>query len=173
MMGVVGRTGAEPEDRPGEVERVFRARSASLVGMLTAYVGDRAEAEDLAQEAFVRLQQSWDRIEDPERTDAYLRATAFNLARSMLRRRARRPVPVAADPARSAEDGCVLRDDQRAVLAALLQLPERQRACVVLRYYRGDGIEAIARTLDISANSVKTHLRRGLATLETRLEGHR
>jgi RNA polymerase sigma-70 factor (ECF subfamily) len=67
----------------------------------------------------------------------------------------------------------VLRDDQRQVIEALRTLPTRQRDCVVLRYYFESGIAEIAATLGISENSVKTHLKRGLASLERNLEGTR
>ena len=67
----------------------------------------------------------------------------------------------------------MLRDDQRHVIDALRELPLRQRDCVVLRYYFESGIQEIAETLGISQNSVKTHLKRGLAALERRLEGTR
>jgi RNA polymerase sigma factor (sigma-70 family) len=63
----------------------------------------------------------------------------------------------------------VLRDDQRQVLEVLRDLPHRQRDCLVLRYYQELGIDDIADTLGISRNSVKTHLQRGLAAMETRL----
>jgi RNA polymerase sigma factor (sigma-70 family) len=79
-----------------------------------------------------------------------------------------------ADAAQAtAEDEVVLRDDQRHVIEALRGLPLRQRDCVVLRYYFEAGIQEIAETLGISQNSVKTHLKRGLASLETRLGGTR
>ena len=55
------------------------------------------------------------------------------------------------------------------MLDALRDLPERQRTCLVLRYYDELGPDAIAETLGISRNSVKTHLQRGLAALEDRL----
>ena len=57
------------------------------------------------------------------------------------------------------------------MLEAVRALPRRQRDCVTLRYFEELGIDAIAATLDLSANSVKTHLRRGMATLEARLGG--
>jgi RNA polymerase sigma factor (sigma-70 family) len=55
------------------------------------------------------------------------------------------------------------------VIEALRGLPLRQRDCVVLRYYFEAGVADIAETLGISANSVKTHLKRGLAALERSL----
>jgi RNA polymerase sigma factor (sigma-70 family) len=62
-----------------------------------------------------------------------------------------------------------VREDQRRVLDALRELPVRQRACLVLRYYDELGVDEIAASLGISRNSVKTHLQRGLAALETLL----
>ena len=51
------------------------------------------------------------------------------------------------------------------MIDALRDLPHRQRTCLVLRYYEELGIDDIAATMGISRNSVKTHLRRGLAAL--------
>ena len=56
------------------------------------------------------------------------------------------------------------------MLVALRSLPDRQRACLVLHYYEELSIAEVAEALDISKNSVKTHCRRGLASLESRLE---
>ena len=97
----------------------------------------------------------------------------LNLARDHNRRglvslRHRPPVD---DVAVSQEDQLVMKDDQRRVLEALGALPRRQRDCLTLRYYLDLTIPGIAETLGVSVNSVKTHLRRGMATLETRLEG--
>ena len=64
------------------------------------------------------------------------------------------------------DDEIDVREDQRQVLDALRDLPRRQRACLVLRYYDELGIDDIATTLGVSRNSVKTHLQRGLAALE-------
>jgi RNA polymerase sigma factor (sigma-70 family) len=71
------------------------------------------------------------------------------------------------------EDGLVLREDQRVVVAAVQHLPRQQRACVILRYYAELGIDDIASTLGISPNSVKTHLARALDALEMALGGTR
>ena len=71
----------------------------------------------------------------------------------------------------SVDDDLVRDEKHRTVLAAVRTLPTRQRDCVTLRYFEELGIEAIALTLGVSPNSVKTHLRRGLAALERTLEG--
>jgi RNA polymerase sigma factor (sigma-70 family) len=170
-MGAVVAMGwtAERSDAAAGVDALYRAEARALIGMLTVYLGDRPLAEDVAQDAFAQVQRTWDRIREPDRLVSYLRAIAFNRARSVLRRRARplRPEPV-ADLA-SPEDGIVLREDQREVIDAVQRLPRQQRACVALRYYAELGIDDIAASLDISPNSVKTHLQRGLAALEAML----
>ena len=61
-----------------EVEQLYRREAGRLLGMLCALLGNRADAEDVLHEAFVRVQRSWGRIEDPARAAAYLRSTAFN-----------------------------------------------------------------------------------------------
>lgn len=157
----------------GALVELFREHSGWLVGMLTMLVGDRAAAEDLAQEAFLRTYRAWPRIEDHERAVGYLRTTAMNLARSGFRRRAvalryREPASVAP---LDAADAVVLQEEHQAVVDAVRTLPTRQRECVVLRYYCDATEHEIAATLGISNNSVKTHLRRAMQALETRLDG--
>jgi RNA polymerase sigma-70 factor (sigma-E family) len=162
-----------PSDATTGVDALYRAEARTLIGMLTVYVGDRALAEDLTQEAFARVHRTWDRIRDPDRLVSYLRTTAFNLARSSLRRRMRPVPPIEVSSMIGPEDGLLLGEDQRAVVAAVQRLSRQQRACVVLRYYTELGIDDIAATLGISPNSVKTHLSRGLAALEVSLGGER
>ena len=153
------------------VADLFRAEGRSLVRLARLFVDDRNAAEDLVQEAFIRLARNVHRIEDPVRAPAYLRSIVLNLARDENRRglvslRHRLPFH---DIDRGIEDQIDVREDQREVLDALRDLPTQQRACLVLRYYDELGPDDIAATLGISRNSVKTHLQRGLAALETRL----
>jgi RNA polymerase sigma factor (sigma-70 family) len=96
----------------------------------------------------------------------------LNLARDHNRRglvSLRHRPPADPTPA-SVEELAAVRDDQLLVVAALRELPTRQRDCLVLRYYLELGVAEIAATLGLSANSVKTHLQRGLRALEGRLE---
>jgi RNA polymerase sigma-70 factor (sigma-E family) len=153
------------------VRTLYAEHAPSLVRMARLFVDDRNAAEDLVQEAFIRLARHAHRIEDPAKSAAYLRSIVLNLARDHNRRglvslRHRAPADVQQA---TAEDEVLLRDDQRHVIDALRELPLRQRDCVVLRYYFEAGIAEIAETLGISQNSVKTHLKRGLASLERRL----
>ena len=154
------------------VRRLFLAEGRSLVRLVRLFVDDRNAAEDLVQEGFIRLARSAHRIQDPDRAAAYLRSIVLNLARDHNRRgllSLRHQLPF-DDLQASTEDQLVLADDQRRVLDALRDLPPRQRDCLALRYYHELGIDDIATTLGLSRNSVKTHLQRGLAAMERRLE---
>jgi RNA polymerase sigma-70 factor (sigma-E family) len=164
-------TTARPLDVDAFVADMFRAEGVSLVRLARLFVDDRNAAEDLVQEAFIRLARSARRIEDPARAPAYLRSIVLNLARDHNRRglvSLRHHSPI-VDVAAGVDDELAVREDQRQVLDALRDLPARQRACLVLRYYDELGIDDIAATLGVSRNSVKTHLQRGLAALEERL----
>lgn len=150
---------------------LFEREGRSLVRLARLFVDDRNAAEDLVQEAFIRLARSANRIKDDAKAAAYLRSIVLNLARDHNRRglvSLRHRLPL--DDERAQEvDELVLRDDQRQILEALRDLPHRQRDCLVLRYYQELGIDDIADTLGISRNSVKTHLQRGLTAMESRL----
>ncbi|HEX2275075.1 MAG TPA: SigE family RNA polymerase sigma factor [Acidimicrobiales bacterium] len=153
------------------IVELFEREGRPLVRLARLFVDDRNAAEDLVQEAFIRLARSAKRIEDEAKAAAYLRSIVLNLARDHNRRglvSLRHHLPF--DDARaSTEDEIVVRDDHRQVLDALRELPGRQRDCLILRYYQELGIDDIADTLGISPNSVKTHLKRGLAAMEERL----
>jgi RNA polymerase sigma-70 factor (sigma-E family) len=152
----------------GLVERLFREEGANLVRLARFFVDDRTAAEDLVQEAFIRLARSIPRIRDEGRVPAYLRSIVLNLARDHNRRglvSLRHHPPADPDPP-SLDDTLVIQEDQQKVIEGLRRLPHRQRDCLVLRYYLELAIPDIARTLGVSPNSVKTHLQRGLRTLE-------
>jgi len=68
-----------------EIAELFRAEYRSLVRLATLLVGDRATAEEVVQEAFVKLQLGWRRIREPERAPAWLRSAVLNGARSPRR----------------------------------------------------------------------------------------
>ena len=159
--------------------RLFQAEGRSLVRLARLFVDDRDAAEDLVQEAFLRLARSSDRIQDDSKAPAYLRSIVLNLARDHNRRglvSLRHHAAAGHDldvVVTSLDDDLVQDEKHRTVLAAVRTLPTRQRDCVTLRYFEELGIEAIAATLGVSPNSVKTHLRRGLAALERALESGR
>jgi RNA polymerase sigma-70 factor (sigma-E family) len=177
LVGTVTRSteAVASEDVDSLVARLFSAEAARLVSLARFFVDDRTAAEDLVQEAFIRLARSAHRIRDEERAAAYLRSIVINLARDHNRRGLvslrHRPPAVPDEP--SAEHTAAARESRLEVVAALRDLPRRQRDCVVLRYYLELSIEQIAATLEVSPNSVKTHLQRGLKTLGATLEEKR
>lgn len=153
------------------VVTLFRQEGQSLVRLARLFVDDRNAAEDLVQEAFIRLSRSAHRINDATKAAAYLRSIVLNLARDHNRRglvSLRHHLPL-DDWRASTEDVIELQEDQQDVIEALRDLPHRQRTALVLRYYEELGIDDIAEAMGISRNSVKTHLQRGLAALEMRL----
>lgn len=156
------------------VVRLFQTEGRSLVRLARLFVDDRDAAEDIVQEAFLRLARHAGRIDAVERAPAYLRSIVLNLARDHNRRglvslrhyaTARREVDVVDDTA----DRLVRSEEHARVLDAVRRLPTRQRDCVTLRYFEGYGIDRIAATLGLSANSVKTHLKRAMAALDRSL----
>jgi RNA polymerase sigma-70 factor (sigma-E family) len=155
-----------------DLTALFRQSCQSLIGMVWVLLGDRGAAEEVVQDAFISLQRAWPTMQDRGRALGYLRATSLNLVRSRLRHRLvvlRHPPAPAAEVA-SAEDSVILSDDRLAVVTALRRLPVRQRECLVLRYYAEMTEAEISSALGISSSSVKTHLRRGMAALESALE---
>lgn len=134
------------------------------------------DPEDVVQEAFVRLHSRHRTLRDPRAALPYLRATVCNLTRSRLRqlRIARRhnagqlvlDVP-------SVEQEAVSREDVRELLAALSELPSRQREVLVLRYWLDLSQQEVAQTIGVAEGTVKSHIGRGLAALTRKLEEKR
>jgi RNA polymerase sigma-70 factor (sigma-E family) len=160
-------------DREFAVRKLYQDKHAEMVRFATFLTGDQNVAEDLAHDAFVRVYDAWSRIADSTKAVAYLRATVVNLSNDRFRRRAvaersPREHVIAGAAADEAALGSIGR---RAVLAAVSALPERQRACVVMRHWLRMTEGEIADTLEVSIGSVRTHIKRGVSTLQTRL-GH-
>jgi RNA polymerase sigma-70 factor (ECF subfamily) len=161
-------------DRRALMEALYQREATSLVRLARLFTDDRNAAEDLVQEAFIRLFHSAHRIQDEARVSAYLRSIVLNLARDHNRRglmslRHQEAMTDRSVPDQPDEE--VMRtESQAAILDALRSLSPRQRDCLVLRFYLDLSEGEIARTLEISPNSVKTHCRRGMAALASMLE---
>ena len=141
-------------------------------GVRLAYLltGDRELAEDIAQEAFVRVAGKWQDLRKPDAFRAYLRRAIVNLSRSHFRRQriARRYLERNAADVRPA----TLPDlERREVLRAALQsLPHRQRAALVLRYYEDLSEQQTADVMGCSVGAVKSLVVRGTSALRQRIE---
>ena len=143
-------------------------------------LGDRAEAEDIAQEAMLRL---WKMAPDWQVGQAKVTTWLFrvvgNLAMDLLRaRRRRRAVPLddapeVADGAASALGGMIDDDRMAALQSALDRLPERQRQAVVLRHIEGMTNPEIAAIMEVGVEAVESLTARGKRALAAALAGRR
>jgi RNA polymerase sigma-70 factor (sigma-E family) len=142
------------------------ARSAALLRTAYLLTGNRADAEDLLQTALAKTYLAWDRIREREAVDGYVRRIMVNTQTSWWRRRKVAEYPTDDLPerteSRSATDDVALHD---ALWSALGQLPTRQRAMVVLRYYEDLSEAETAQVLGVSVGTVKSTTSRALAKL--------
>lgn len=135
-----------------------------------------AEAEDVAQEAFLRLWQHAGRFRPGEArfTTWFYRITS-NLCLDQRRKRTALPLEAAGDPADPAPDQHAVLErarTARAVAAAVEGLPERQRAAIALTYDAGLSNAEAARALDITVGAMETLLVRARRSLRAALAGH-
>lgn len=130
------------------------------------YCGEKAVAEEISQDALAILCRDWAKVKDLDHREAWIQRVGINLATSFYRRRAaekrarvRLEAMAAAQPV-AAQDPSSL-----ALKAALVELPKRQRAVLILRYYADLTFPEIATTLDMPLPTVKSLARRGLQKL--------
>lgn len=140
-----------------------------VLGILTLYVGDVHQAEELAQDALVKLCKNWPRVRAMARPEAWLTTVAMNLARSMFRRRyaARRAL------ARHGPEPSTLQHEHADVLAvrdAVAALPRRTREAVIHRWFLGRSVHETAQAMDCAEGTVRSLTSRGLSAL--REQGH-
>lgn len=133
--------------------------------------GNEDLAQDLSQEAFVRLLGRWTHLRQPDAVQTYLNRTIINLARSHFRRRKRERdyLQRYSDDTKTVSASKELEDKQD-MFDLLQQLPPRQRAALVLRFYFDLSERQTADTLGVSAKAVNSLVQRGLGTLRERHE---
>jgi RNA polymerase sigma factor (sigma-70 family) len=150
-------------DVPARFEDFFRERYGQLFAALCLITGSRQEAEEIAQEAFVRVLERWDRVVSLENPGGYLFTTAMNLFRKRYRRaRLLERVPISGRESDSAFD---LVDARDVLVRALRDLPPRQRAAVVLMTMFDYPSDEAGRVMGISASTVRVLAKRARAEL--------
>ena len=165
--------GGDADAARGLTDR-FLPLAYRLAGRLLA---DRAEAEDVAQEAMLRLfrgASGWQ--PGRARVSTWLYRVTANLCTDRLRKTPSLPleaVPEAADGGASAADGIMAANRQAALEQALASLPERQRLAVVLRHIEGLANPEIAGIMDIGTEAVESLVARGKRSLKEALIGQR
>jgi RNA polymerase sigma-70 factor (sigma-E family) len=140
------------------------SRWPGLVRLAFGLTGDRWTAEDIAQTALARAYVAWRRVSKADDPDAYLRRILVNASNRRFRRR--RVTEQPGDlPEVALEGPADLVGERAALLAALRQLPPRQRAVIVLRYWDDLTDAQIAAALGCSPGTVRSQLSRALAAL--------
>jgi len=164
-------------------EELLRRYRVPLVSYFSRMLRDRALAEDLAQEVFLRVYKARERYQPEARFTTWLYRIATNLALNALRDR--KPEALLSeeensdgeprmerfvDPKPSAEQQLVESDRQRLIRQAVEALPPNQRAAVILHKYQEVDYRQIAGILKVSESAVKSLLFRAYEALRVRLE---
>jgi RNA polymerase sigma-70 factor (sigma-E family) len=151
-------------------EEFAAARQAGLIRFGYLLVRDHQLAQDLAQEGLARLHGRWQELSTESNPDAYVRKIMVNQLLSWKRRRAWDERPVAETRDEPAADPTSAIGEREAMWKLIGDLPLRQRAVVVLRYYEDLDDAAIGRILGCTASTVATHATRALDRLRMVVE---
>ena len=152
-------------------ESFFEDQRSKVFGAMCLVTGNRQEAEEITQDAFLRLWERWDRVAEMEDPAGFLFKTAMNVFRNRARRAsiaARRSLGIAdhGDDLAAAED----RDE---VTRVMRPLTTHQRAALVLTGYFGYSSEEAAKVLGVRASTVRALATKGRATARATVEGRR
>ena len=160
--------------RRDEGEFVAFAEACRPALRRTAYLmcGDWERAADITQEALVRVYVAWPRLEQDHGLRAYARRAVMSVAIEQSRKRSSGEVPTADLGDRAVEDPAGYVIDRLFLMTALADLPPRQRACVVLRFYDDLSVEAVAEALGCRTGTVKSQTARGLEALRAAYVRH-
>lgn len=175
MNAIVDQDSAEAgeveEPTEGDLEDLYVRHAPEALRLAYLLTGDAATAEDLTQEAFIKIAGRFRHLRRPDAFSSYLRRTVVNLAMSHHRRRRVERDHLSREAARSQKttfdppdvEG---RDELR---AALRSLPGRQRAAIVLRYYEDLSEQQVAETLGCSVTAARSLVFRAMETLRSRI----
>jgi RNA polymerase sigma-70 factor, ECF subfamily len=160
---------------PAAVRAMVARKLPRLLGLACRMLGDRIEAEDVAQDAFLRVWReapNWRFGQAP--FDAWLYRVALNLCYDRLRRRREKSMaelPDRVDPGPAPDHALELRAEQQQVADALQSLPDRQREAVVLQYYQELSNTEAAGVMGISVEALESLLARARRNLRAYLKG--
>ncbi|MEV6793691.1 SigE family RNA polymerase sigma factor [Streptomyces sp. NPDC051320] len=153
----------------GQFEEFARAGSPRLFRTALLLCGDWHLAEDLVQTALGKAYASWSKVRRADHPDAYVRTVLMRtyISHTRLRRSAERPVSAVPEGAVAEADTAL----RVTLLAALRELPVRERAVVVLRYWEDRSVAETANELGLSQGSVRNQSARGLSRLRELIDG--
>lgn len=147
-----------------EFDDFYTASFQRITGQVYAMIGNRDEAQECVQEAFVRAWAHRKKLEKAEHPEAWVRTTAYRLAVSGWRRtmRGKRPTDRAVGPTL---ETAAPNEAHVALVAALKQLPEAQRQALVLHHIADLPVHDVAREVGVPEGTIKARLSRGRAAL--------
>ena len=148
-----------------QFESAYGAYSSAVFRLAMVYLGRRADAEDTAQEVFLRLLYRAPAFADGEHEKRWLLQVTANLCRDQLRGFWRRRVTGLEDALPAAPT------EELEALGAVLSLPEKYKLPIHLYYYEGYSVAEVAEILKLSQSAVKMRLKRGRELLKIELEG--
>ncbi|MCO5166836.1 MAG: sigma-70 family RNA polymerase sigma factor [Planctomycetes bacterium] len=161
---------------------LLRRNAPRVLALAFRYLGDRAAAEDVVQETFLKLYQARDRYRSDAPFGAYVLRIATNVCLSQLRKKRPRSLDEGDDGERASEppaDGVrapeeTLLDEELAgrVRDAVQQLPDRQRMAILLNKFEGLDYQQVADQLGLTVPATKSLLHRARMTLKDLLEGY-
>ncbi|MDQ6659118.1 MAG: SigE family RNA polymerase sigma factor [Actinomycetota bacterium] len=149
----------------GRFKDFVAANSARMIRIAFLIAGNQSAAEDLLQDTLVRLYKVWPSLRGDEPPLNYVRRIIYTTHVSAWRRISREVLSAAPPDRADPDDRYALLATRDELWREVQQLPSMQRAVVLLRYYEDLDTATIARTLDISTGSVKTHASRALQKL--------
>jgi RNA polymerase sigma-70 factor (sigma-E family) len=157
----------------GGLADLYMRHLPGAIGLAYLILADRGLAEDIAQEAFVRLAGRFGHLRAPEAFDAYLKKTVANLCISHLRHQRVEASYLARQRTRVAPPPEPVRDLalREELWDEMLRLPVRQRAAIVLRYYEDLPERTVAEILGLSVPAVRSLVSRGMESLRARIRG--
>ncbi len=155
-----------------QFETMVRDHQDRIYGFALSLCGNAADADEIAQDAFVRAHRALSEYDAARilelKVSAWLHQIALNVFRNRVRRRSHRTVPLESvtDPAANGLGPPELHD----LRSAVLNLPKRYREAVVLRHVQGLNYDEMAIVLGMPAGTAKSDVHRGLAMLKEELK---
>lgn len=151
-----------------DFDTFYRTEFPSMVALARSICGDKASAEDLAQEAFAKAHQNWSKISGYDRPGAWLRRVTINLAISR-RRRIQREFNLVRRKALERQHDTTPSSPDTLLWDAVRRLPPRQRAVVALFYQEDRSTRDIAEILGCSISTATSHLNQARSRLAREL----